>query len=454
LGEDEGNMQNKIIGIFVCMLMISSTTTLALTPFSRHEQQMKNHFFDTTSVPLPTSSGWMKTFGGKDIDEGNSVQQTTDGGYIIVGYRDVNSFNNYNYGDVWLIKTDSNGDETWNRNFGGTDLDAGMSVQQTTDGGYIIIGGTNSFGAGDIDVWLIKTDTNGYETWNRTFGGKNIDYGNFVRQTTDGGYIIIGGTNSFGAGDIDVWLIKTDTNGYETWNRTFGGTDADEGLSVQQTSDGGYIITGYSSYSFGRFYDVWLIKTDDAGNKIWDKYFGTGSNLGYSVQQTSDEGYIITGSVGFLDGNSDVWLIKTDSNGDETWNRTFGGKNIDYGTFVRQTTDGGYIIAGCKNSVITGDDIWLIKTDSSGNMIWDNTFGGISSDWGDSVQQTSDGGYIIAGMIGYRINIYNDEFGDVCLIKTDSQGKSKTLSSGNLLFERLFQRFPNAFPILRQLMGY
>jgi hypothetical protein len=395
-------MQNKIIGIFVCMLMISSTTTLALTPFSRHEQQMKNHFFDTTSVPLPTSSGWMKTFGGKDIDEGNSVQQTTDGGYIIVGYRDVNSFNNYNYGDVWLIKTDSNGDETWNRNFGGTDLDAGMSVQQTTDGGYIIIGGTNSFGAGDIDVWLIKTDT----------------------------------------------------NGYETWNRTFGGTDADEGLSVQQTSDGGYIITGYSSYSFGRFYDVWLIKTDDAGNKIWDKYFGTGSNLGYSVQQTSDEGYIITGSVGFLDGNSDVWLIKTDSNGDETWNRTFGGKNIDYGTFVRQTTDGGYIIAGCKNSVITGDDIWLIKTDSSGNMIWDNTFGGISSDWGDSVQQTSDGGYIIAGMIGYRINIYNDEFGDVCLIKTDSQGKSKTLSSGNLLFERLFQRFPNAFPILRQLMGY
>ncbi|HUV03315.1 MAG TPA: right-handed parallel beta-helix repeat-containing protein [Desulfobacteria bacterium] len=345
---------------------------------------------------------WNKTFGGSSFDEGGSVQQTTDGGYIIAGGTD--SFG-AGGGDVWLLKTAATGTEEWNRTFGGSSEDYGESVQQTADGGYIIAGYTYSFGAGEQDVWLLKTAANGTEEWNRTFGGSDFDCGCLVQQTTDDGYIIAGSTYSFGAGGFmdDVWLIKTAANGTEEWTRTFGGSYSFEGGdSVQQTTDGGYIIAG-STVDFSGVY-MMLLKVAANGTEEWTRTFGVSSfpfaeNYTFSVQQTTDGGYIIAGSTeSFGAGFMDVWLLKTAPNGTEEWNKTFGGSSYEEGYSVQQTTDGGYIVAGSTESFGAGGwDVWLIKTAANGTEEWNRTFGGSSEDYGYLVQQTTDGGYIIAG---------------------------------------------------------
>ena len=358
-----------------------------------------------------------KNFGGNLWDYGNSVQQTIDGGYIITG--EISSSENGS-SDIWLIKTDSEGQEEWNQTFDGNDRDYGKSVKQTVDGGYIIIGSTGS----DYyyDVWLIKTDPKGTEEWNQTFDGDNKDYGNSVQQTIDGGYIITGEISSSGNGSSDVLLIKTDQQGQEEWIQTFGGSDYDIGNSIEQTYDGGYIITG-STRSYGNgSSDVLLIKTDQQGQEEWIQTFGGGYiDIGNSIKQTSDNGYIITGyTQSYGNGSRDVWLIKTNSQGNEEWNQTFGGSYIDIGNSIQQTIDGGYIITGSRGTDYYSD-LWLIKTDYQGNEEWNQTFGGNDYDFGNSVQQTTDDGYIIIG----HTKSYGNGGYDIFLIKTDSEGNTE-----------------------------
>jgi hypothetical protein len=397
----------------------------------------------------PFNGTFMKTFGGIWEDMGYCVQQTNDGGYIITGYT-------YNYGagysDVWLIKTDSAGNMLWDRTFGGGKTDRGRYVQQTSDGGYIITGDSWSFGAGNSDIWLIKTNDTGSKVWDRKLGGTDQERGYCVQQTSDGGYIITGTTDSFGAGYDDVWLIKTDSTGIMMWNKTYGGIARDEAHYGQQTTDGGYIITGYT-YNFGAGdADVWLIKTDNMGNIMWDRtYGGTDADSSRCVQQTTDNGYIITGKTrSFSAGATDVWLIKTDSAGNKMWDRTFGGgKDFEEGYCVQQTTDNGYIITGCLGLFAGSEgDVWLIKTDNAGNKEWDSIFGRYDGDVGYCVQQTIDGGYIITG--GTDVTV--DEEGDVWLIKTDEYGRSKTKTvSNNMLLLRLLERFPLLQKLIQQL---
>jgi hypothetical protein len=313
---------------------------------------------------------WKKTFGGSSYDYGYSVQQTADGGYIVAGSIKFSGLNNY---DVYLIKTDSLGDTLWTRTYGDDSSDAGMDVRQTTDGGYIVVGYTVSYGSGKSDVYLIKTDSVGDTLWTKTFGGSGWDWGWSVRQTTDGGYIIAGYTDPYNAGPYDVYLIKTDSLGDMLWTKTFGGSESDYGESVQQTTDGGYIVAGFTrSYGAGRC-DVYLIKTDCLGDTLWTKtYGGSLEDYGHSVQQTTDGGYIITGQ-----HSGDVYLLKTDPQGVTIWEKTFGGNQSDEGYSVQQTTDGGYIVVGETKSYGTGGgDVYLLKIEIFPEIIVTSPNGG------------------------------------------------------------------------------
>jgi uncharacterized delta-60 repeat protein len=361
-----------------------------------------------------------KTYGGASDDRAHSVRQTSDGGYIVAGR--IMSFGAGDF-DIFLIKTDANGNVQWAKTYGGTSRDIAHSVQQTSDGGYIVAGYTESFGAGLRDIILIKTDANGNFQWAKTYGGAHWEEARSVQQTTDGGYIVAGFTRSFGPPwNGEFFLIKTDANGNLEWAKTYGGLGWDEASSVQQTSDGGYIVAGYTR-SFGPSWngEFFLIKTDANGNFQWAKtYGGLGWDEASSVQQTSDYGYIMTGlTAAFGAGAYDFFLIKTDADGSLEWAKAYGGTSYDWAFSVQQTSGGGYIVAGFTQSFGAGSaDFFLIKTYANGNVQWAKTYGGASDDRANSVQQTTDGGYIVAGFTAS----FGAGGGDLFLIKTDADG--------------------------------
>ncbi len=355
-------------------------------------------FSGILSAQTAPDTTWTQMYAGGLWEWAWQTEQTTDGGYIIVA--DTDSYGAGGW-DIWLIKTDENGDTLWTKTFGGMSEERGQSVQQTSDGGYIIAGTTVSFADSGYDIWLIKTDEDGNETWSKNFNGDLWDWGYYVRQTNDGGYIITGYTGDIMT-DWNVWLIKTDRNGNLTWSKDYGETtgDFDVGHSVEQTQDGGYILTGYT-YSYGAgSSDVWLIKTDNVGDTAWTKtYGGTDPDIGYSVKQTVDNGYIIachTKSYG--EGDYDAWLIKTDAAGNIVWDKPVGGTEDDRIYSVQQTDDNGFVFAGFTDSFGAGNyDMWLIKTANNGDTLWTKTIGNDKLNRARSVVQTSDGGYALAG---------------------------------------------------------
>ena len=354
---------------------------------------------------------WTRTYGGTSYDYSYSVQECASGGFIIAGVTE--SFG-AGRSDVYLIRTDANGDTLWTKTYGGTDSDYGKSVQECASGGFIIAGGTMSFGT--ADVYLVKTNSDGDTLWTKTYGGTGFDRGESVEECAGGGFIIAGCTSSFGAGFQDVYLVRTNSNGDTLWTKTYGGIHWDEGYSVQECAEGGFIIAGYTE-SFGAVYkDVYLIRTDADGDTLWTKtYGGTDYDWGESVQECADGGFIIAGHTkSFGAGKYDVYLIKTDADGDTLWTKTYGGIHWDYGESVQECTDGGFIIAGCTYSFgAGGSDVYLIRTDTDGDTLWTKTYGGTISDYGFSVQECDGGGFIIAG----ETRSFGAGNGDVWLIR-------------------------------------
>jgi len=365
-------------------------------------------------APVPVQAGWWRTYGGPYDAAGFSVQQTSDSGYVVVGYTEGSGEH-----DVFIVKTDSAGDTLWTRTYGGSYYNEGRGIQQTVDGGYIIAGYAGNPRTADYDLYLIKTDVHGDTLWSRRYGGADEDMGMCVRQTADSGYVAVGHTRSFGAGQYDVYLVRTDKNGDSLWTRTYGGTWFDEGQTVYQTTDGGFVVAGTT----GTGYDIYVVKTTASGDTLWTRtYAGTDfGEVGTELGLTQDGGYIITGYADSLGG--DVCLIKTGASGDTTWTRTYGGNNGDGGHAVQQTADSGYIVAGTTLSFGAGFvDVYLVKTNAFGDTLWTRTYGGTSYDEGYAVQQTADGGYIVTG----RTKSYGagspDDY-NLYLVKTDALGR-------------------------------
>jgi len=393
-------MKNLRMLVYLFILLLSSALfpSPAGMPWARAR---------TEALNVQSGSGgrmlWNRTYGGPQFEEASSIQETSDGGYIIAGT--TNSFGAGEF-DFYLVRVDSGGKMLWNRTYGGPLIDVASSVQVTRDGGYIIAGYTNSFSK-SWDFYIVRTDFEGKMLWNRTYGGPQFEKASSIQETSDGGYIIVGTISSLDPFSEDVYLVKTDPEGNILWNRTYGRFENEQGYpildygnSVQETSDGGYIIAGHTT-AFGMDSDVCLIKTDPEGNMLWNgTYGGPSSGRGYSACETSDGGYVIAGFTKpfMMIGDQEVFLVKTDSGGDMLWNRTYGGPGRDSCSSVQETGDGGYIIAGNKISIDDeNSDFYLVKTDSGGNMLWNRTYGGPGMDSCSSVQETGDGGYIIAG---------------------------------------------------------
>ena len=381
---------------------------------------------------------FQRTFGGSGYDYGRSVQQTSDGGYVVVGT--TSSFWPFRL-KVYLIKTNVAGDTLWTKSFGGSRSAQGYSVQETNDGGYIITGDTDSFGTGTSDVYLIKTNANGDTLWTRTYGGSWQDNGFSVRQTRDGGYVVAGLTNSFTAGSSDAYLIRTNATGDTLWTRSFGGSNYEEGRCVRQTSDGGYVMTGLQSFGTSGW-RVWLIKTNASGDTIWTRTFGNSNyyDSGSSVEQTTDGGYVIAGTDMLIPGPVWAYLIRTDSIGNELWSKRFS-REASGNPSAQQTNDGGYVVA-TSLSYSGNFDVYLAKMNAAGDTMWTRTIGGSGYDDAWSVQQTIDGGYVIAGS--------TSSFGagqyDVYLIKTNANGvvtAPKELSTPRSF--ALENNYPNPF---------
>ncbi len=406
----------------IVILLCSCFSVVSLLPANDIGMNDDSFFIQQTNSVSYSQIEWSKFFGGSQLDWGWSVQQTYDEGYIIAG--ETTSFGAGGY-DAWLIKTDGEGSEVWNKTFGGELKDGARSVLITRDSCIVMAGYTDSFGHGYThDFWLIKTDNTGHELWNRTYGGSHSEAGFSVFQTTDGGFIITGYTYSFGAGANDVWLIKTNPTGYEVWNKTFGGPEGEYGMSVQQTTDQGFIIAGSTS-SFGDGNDDgWLIKTDSDGNELWNKTIGGGNNDWFgSVAQTRDGGYIVTGdTASFSTGGYDAWFIKTDGSGVSQWQTVCGEAFFhETGYSIQQMNDGGFIATGSITSRNTSlSDLWVRELNSSGTEQWYLMFPGAKNDCGYSVRPTKDGGSVVVG--------YTDSFGmdnrNVIVIKLSSNNEN------------------------------
>jgi len=311
---------------------------------------------------------WQKAYSGTGTssDEAGDIIETADGGYILLG----SVFNTFGGTAFWVLKLDAAGNTVWQEMFGGSHEDYAHRVLQTADGGYIIAGSTYSFGSGNSDIWVLKLTGSGSVSWQKAYGGPGYEFGSSIQQTSDGQYVIAGSTMpSAGNSTADILVISLDQNGNIVWQKTYAGSQYDSASAIQETPDGGYIVAG-GTYSFGAgIEDVLVLKLDVNGNLIWQKTYGGISNdFANDIKKTSDNCYIVAAITysSFPLGN--ILIFKIANEGTILWQKTYGGSSIDFVRSIEQTEDGGYIAGGSSGSFDDNEVFFTLKFDASGDI--------------------------------------------------------------------------------------
>lgn len=411
-------------------------------------------------LKVAEATTFAKNFGGSLADYARSIAATTDGGYVVAGWvhsGDGDITNRKGGVDYWIVKLDAAGTIVWEKSLGGSHNDYASSIATTTDGGYVVAG-TSYSTDGDItnpkggqDYWIVKLDAEGTLVWEKSLGGSLNGSPYAITSTTDGGCVVAGWTNSID-GDItdpkgiaDYWIVKLDAAGTLVWEKSLGGSGTDYAESIQQTTDGGYIVAGKTNSNDGDItnrkggYDYWIVKLDAEGDMVWEKSLGgSGWDEAKSIQQTTDEGYIVTGWTDSNDGDitsprggRDYWIVKLDASGSLVWEKSLGGSDWDEAKSIQQTTDGGYLVAGGTDSSdgdITSQkgsgDFWIVKLDAAGTLVWEKSLGGSGSDGAHSIVPTTDGGHVVAGHSHSTDGDITEPKGivDYWIVKLDAEG--------------------------------
>jgi len=371
---------------------------------------------------------WARAYGGKGDEEARAIQPTFDGGYIVAGSTLPPGADTE---DLWLIRLDPSGNILWQKAYGGKGGEEAESIQQTTYGGFLVSGFTSSFGAGSLDAWVLTLDAKGNIIRQRAYGGKEAEVAHSIVQTSDGDFLVAGSTSSFGAGSFDAWALKLDEQGKTLRQFTLGGTRWDDASSIRPTPDGGYVMAGLTESSGAGSTDVWLLKLNSKGMLEWQKtYGGSQADWANAIQPLPDGGFILAGSTrSFGSGSEDLWLIRLDPSGNILWQKAYGGRESDGAYSIHLTADGGFITAGETRSFGAGSlDAWVLKLDASGNLLWQKTYGGSASDWAYSIQPTFDGGYIVAG----STRSFGSGSLDAWILKLDENGNIANCSPRDL----------------------
>jgi hypothetical protein len=393
-----------------------------------------------------SSKIWDKTFGGSKIEFPRSIISTNDGGFVIVGESDSNISGDKSENhkgavrNYWIVKINSNGQKIWDKTIGGG-FEQYPKVVATIDGGFVIAGSSTADIAGDksenskgnSDYWIVKINSTGQKVWDKTIGGSGEDQARSIIATNDGSFIVVGQSDSNISGDksensksngIDYWIVKINSTGQKVWDKTLGGSNADQANSIITTNDGGMIVAGWSASNISGDKsenskgsgDYWVVKLNGNGQKIWDKTIGSsGADFLSAIITTTDGGFLISGTSevnisGDKTENSkglrDYWVVKLSGNGQKIWDKTFGGNVDDNANNIIATNDGGFVIAGQSESNISGDksenskgeaDYWILKINSSGQKVWDKTFGGSDADVNPTIVAIPDGNFVMAG---------------------------------------------------------